>query len=81
MAWSKLFTGRHITDAYLLALAAKNGGRFVTLDKGISVSAVQGALSSNLVVINTQIRGSRCGPHYGATGQHVSCPCYHPFNA
>ena len=55
MAWSKLLTGRHITDAYLLALAVKNGGQFVTLDKGIPLSAVQGALGTNLVVINTRI--------------------------
>ena len=42
MEWSNLLTGRHITDAYLLALAVINRGRFVTLDQGIPLSAVQG---------------------------------------
>ncbi len=40
MQWNKLLTGRHITDAYLLALAVSNGGRFVTLD-GIVPSVVE----------------------------------------
>jgi hypothetical protein len=52
--WSNLLTGRHITDAYLLALAVKNRGRSVTLDPGIPLSAVQGAQASRLVVLKTQ---------------------------
>lgn len=51
MEWNNLLTGRHITDAYLLALAMKNHGRFVTLDQGIPLSAVQGAQAKHLVVI------------------------------
>jgi uncharacterized protein len=53
MAWNKLLTGRHITDAYLLALAVKNQGMFVTLDQGIPLAAVQGAQARHLVVLNT----------------------------
>jgi len=49
--WNRLLTGRHITDAYLLALAVKNGGQFVTIDKGIPLGAVQGAQSRHLVVL------------------------------
>lgn len=54
MEWNKLLSGRHITDAYLLALAVKNSGRFVTLDRGIPLSAVQGAEAKHLVVLKTQ---------------------------
>lgn len=49
--WPQLLTGRHITDAYLLALAVKNGGCFVTLDKGVPLSAVTGAQARHLVVL------------------------------
>jgi predicted nucleic acid-binding protein len=52
MEWNKLLTGRHITDAYLLALAVKNHGVFVTLDQGVPLSAVQGAQGEHLVVLN-----------------------------
>jgi toxin-antitoxin system PIN domain toxin len=51
MAWSNLLTGRHITDAYLLALAVQNRGRFVTLDQGIPLAAVQHAQTKHLVVL------------------------------
>ncbi len=51
MAWSKLLTGRHITDAYLLALAVENRGTFVTLDQGIPLAAVPGAQAGHLVVL------------------------------
>jgi toxin-antitoxin system PIN domain toxin len=49
--WNRLLTGRHITDAYLLALAVKNHGRFVTLDQGIPLGAIQGAQAKNLVLL------------------------------
>lgn len=49
--WPRLLTGRHITDAYLLALAVQNQGRFVTLDQGIPLPAVQGAHAHHLVVL------------------------------
>jgi len=56
--WKRLLTGRHLTDTYLLALAVKNNGLFVTLDKGIPLSAVQGAQDRHLVVLNTPPHGS-----------------------
>jgi predicted nucleic acid-binding protein len=49
--WSRVLSSRHVTDAYLLALAAQQGGRFVTLDQGIPLDAVGGALPEHLVVI------------------------------
>ncbi len=51
--WNNLLTGRHMTDTYLLALAVRNKGSFVTLDKGIPLSAVQGAQSKHLTVLHT----------------------------
>ncbi len=41
-----------ITDAYLLALAVKNGGRLVTLDQSISLHAVRNAELRHLAVIS-----------------------------
>ena len=46
-----LLSPKKITDVYLLALAVKNSGRFVTLDSGISFQAVRIATASQLVVI------------------------------
>lgn len=46
-----LFGRRQITDAYLLALAVKNGGRLVTLDQAIPSRAVKGARAEHLAVI------------------------------
>jgi len=52
-----LFAHRHvhgpsqITDAYLLALAVKNGGRLVTLDRAIPLAAVRGAKSEHIVAL------------------------------
>ena len=42
---------RQLTDIYLLALAVNRGGRLVTLDERIPLSAVQGAKPEHLVVI------------------------------
>jgi hypothetical protein len=42
---------RQITDIYLLALAVRHGGRFVTLDRGISLRAVKGAEPRHLAPI------------------------------
>lgn len=49
------FTHKHligsgqITDSYLLALAVKNGGRFLTLDGGVALNSVVGAKDHHLV--------------------------------
>jgi toxin-antitoxin system PIN domain toxin len=42
---------RQVTDVYLLALAVAEGGRFVTFDRTIPLSAVIGASSEKLVVL------------------------------
>ena len=40
-----------ITDVYLLALAVKNGGRLVTFDRAIPISAVRGAETRHVVAL------------------------------
>jgi toxin-antitoxin system PIN domain toxin len=40
-----------ITDAYLLALAVKNGGRLVSLDSAVPLRAVRGAEPKHLVTL------------------------------
>jgi toxin-antitoxin system PIN domain toxin len=42
---------RQVTDVYLLALAVEHGGRLVTLDGSIPLSAVPGAGPEHLVVV------------------------------
>ena len=42
---------RQITDAYLLALAVKNGGRLVSFDRRIALESVPGASPANLSII------------------------------
>jgi uncharacterized protein len=49
--WDRVLGARQITDAYLLALATQQGGRLVTLDRGISVDAIDGAAPRNLVTL------------------------------
>jgi uncharacterized protein len=46
-----LLSARHLTDAYLLALAVEHRGCLVTLDEGVPISAVKGAKDRHLVVI------------------------------
>ena len=42
---------RQLTDVYLLGLAVKHGGRFVTLDQRVSLTAVNGATRASLEVL------------------------------
>jgi uncharacterized protein len=42
---------RQVTDVYLLGLAVKNGGRLVTFDQGITLTAVSSANAAHLAVI------------------------------
>ena len=42
---------RQVTDVYLLALATRHDGRFVTFDRSIPLSAVNGAQEANLTVL------------------------------
>jgi len=51
LAWTRILTSRHVTDVYLLALAVRHGGCFVTLDRGIPLDAVNGAIPDHLVMI------------------------------
>lgn len=47
-----LFDPDHInTDVYLLGVAVKHGGRLVTFDRGIPLTAVRGATAGSLEVI------------------------------
>ena len=48
---SLLHGHRQLTDAYLLGLAVKRGGRLVTFDQSIPISVVRGAARSSLEVI------------------------------
>jgi len=47
----RIHGSRQVTDIYLLGLAAAHGGRLVSFDESIPVSAVVRAKSRNLVVI------------------------------
>ncbi|MBS0318222.1 MAG: PIN domain-containing protein [Proteobacteria bacterium] len=59
LVWNNLLTGRHLTDVYLLALAARRGGRLVTLDRGIPLAAVPDAATSNLYVLRNSTQASQ----------------------
>ena len=45
----KLLSPRQLTDAYLLTLAVKHGGRLITLDKRIPLNSGKGAKALNLI--------------------------------
>jgi toxin-antitoxin system PIN domain toxin len=51
LVWERVLSSRQVTDAYLLALAVAHGGRFVTLDRGGSLTAVRGAQAQHLIVL------------------------------
>lgn len=46
-----MHSARQLTDLYLLALAVQRGGRLVTFDQRIPLSAVRGAGPQHLVVL------------------------------
>jgi hypothetical protein len=48
---------RHVTDVYLLALAVRNSGRLVTFDRGVPLSAIEGAENRHLVVLGAPESG------------------------
>lgn len=50
--WSRVLGHRQVTDAYLLALAIRHGGRLVTFDRRIVPEAVAGATPEHLAVID-----------------------------
>ena len=47
----RILRPRQLTDIYLLALAVEHGGRLVTFDHGIPLSAVSGAEAKHLEVV------------------------------
>lgn len=49
--WSRVLGHRQITDIYLLTLAVRNEGRFVTLDRRITIDSVIGASRAQLVYL------------------------------
>ena len=49
--WQQVLGHRQVTDNYLLALAVRHRGRFVTLDDRVSGAAVRGAKAAHLVVL------------------------------
>jgi len=51
VTWSQVLGSRQLTDVYLLALAVRNEGRFVTFDHAVPLRAVAGASAAHLVVI------------------------------
>jgi uncharacterized protein len=51
LIWDRVLSSRHVNDVYLLALAVKQGGRFVTLDQGISLDAVARVKPKHLVTL------------------------------
>ena len=48
---SRLHGPRQVTDAYLLALAARRDGRFVTFDRSVPLASVPGATGDHLTVL------------------------------
>lgn len=48
---TRVHGAKQLTDAFLLALALRNAGRFVTFDAGVPSSAVRGATEGHLVVL------------------------------
>ena len=42
---------RQLTDVYLLALAVRRGGRFVTFDHSVSIEACKGAKAKDVVTL------------------------------
>ncbi|AGA88915.1 hypothetical protein Thimo_0038 [Thioflavicoccus mobilis 8321] len=50
--WDRILGHRQITDAFLLALAAARGGRFVSFDRRIHTDLVCAAEAENLCVID-----------------------------
>lgn len=51
IAWNAVLGARQVTDVYLLALAVRQGGRLLTLDRAVALKAVPGAKARHLVVI------------------------------
>ena len=53
--WDHVLGHRQVTDVYLLALAIRNNGRLVTLDRKISIDSAVGGTEDNLFCISTSV--------------------------
>ncbi len=51
LRWDRILGHRQLTDAYLLALAVRHGGRFVTLDRRVRPELARGAGPEHLVIL------------------------------
>lgn len=51
ITWSRVLGHRQVTDHYLLALAVRHQGRFVTFDRRVQIEAVPDATARHLVVL------------------------------
>jgi hypothetical protein len=51
LRWDRVLGPRQLTDLYLLTLAVRHDGTFVTLDQAIDPAAVPGATPEHLTVI------------------------------
>jgi predicted nucleic acid-binding protein len=51
--WQRILDPRQITDAYLLALAVAQDGRFVTFDQRIGIAVVPTASAEHLTIIES----------------------------
>jgi toxin-antitoxin system PIN domain toxin len=51
LRWESILGPRQVTDVYLLALAVRNGGRFVTFDRTVPRRVVRGTESEHLIVL------------------------------
>jgi uncharacterized protein len=49
--FSRVQGHQQLTDLYLLALAVRHGGRLVTFDRAVALSAVRGATPEHLLVL------------------------------
>lgn len=49
--WNYILSSRQVTDAYLLALAVRHGGRLVTFDAGVPLTAVSAARKKHLEIL------------------------------
>ncbi|MEO8250257.1 MAG: TA system VapC family ribonuclease toxin [Burkholderiales bacterium] len=49
--WGRVSGHNQVTDAYLLALAVKNGGALASFDQRIALSAVRGATEIHLALL------------------------------
>ncbi len=49
--WQQILTPRQLTDAYLLALAVRHSGVFVTFDHALPMRAVRGMQAEHLITI------------------------------